>query len=523
MQPKTESKRLRVFIKSEALEDAKGLIGPVVFVSSTFFHVRLDEQKRNCVCCDRQVFVPACVRSEQNVMTTTCPGSELYASAVKELRTRAAFNQCARILANEPSQVPVPQWSEILAHPDVAGEQPFMRAAVDKPPIKLVHLCAIALRADVLRLVLKQWPESANLACYYSAGTTPLTAALMEREQSGRLPEMLACVQALLVAKADVNAQDGMQSAALSYACMLPESEHACEIVRTLLAAKAGVNQRGYSGQLFHPRSFLLMFVRCTHRLHSSAQRRCRQQRGHPHSAGRWCSPASQSAQRDAVSLGDHRRQGRSRPRTRVASHQSAVCGRPGCVEREGGQVPEHGPHDGRETPLVLAASLGDLATAKTLVECKANVNASPLAGSGLTAFHYALRNQHLDVAKLLLAAGCCRHPLRTQDAVKMPDSLRAWLRSVQTAAVARCDVCGLDNSADASEMTAAVDKMEERHERAKHDTCANPACKFAKAQSLPPRLMKCARCQRAKYCSRECQAQHWRTGHKQACKLAAQ
>ncbi|GFR44989.1 hypothetical protein Agub_g6298 [Astrephomene gubernaculifera] len=36
-------------------------------------------------------------------------------------------------------------------------------------------------------------------------------------------------------------------------------------------------------------------------------------------------------------------------------------------------------------------------------------------------------------------------------------------------------------------------------------------------------RMQRCSRCMQARYCSRECQTAHWRTGHKQQCGAAAQ
>lgn len=39
-----------------------------------------------------------------------------------------------------------------------------------------------------------------------------------------------------------------------------------------------------------------------------------------------------------------------------------------------------------------------------------------------------------------------------------------------------------------------------------------------AAANNKDPPLMRCTRCQRALYCSRDCQVAHWKSGHKKEC-----
>ncbi|KAG2207688.1 hypothetical protein INT47_011808 [Mucor saturninus] len=51
----------------------------------------------------------------------------------------------------------------------------------------------------------------------------------------------------------------------------------------------------------------------------------------------------------------------------------------------------------------------------------------------------------------------------------------------------------------------------------ATHRQCANMACD--KKETEPGSFKRCGRCQRVSYCSRECQKEHWKTGHRAVCK----
>lgn len=51
---------------------------------------------------------------------------------------------------------------------------------------------------------------------------------------------------------------------------------------------------------------------------------------------------------------------------------------------------------------------------------------------------------------------------------------------------------------------------------------CSNPLCRSLEGPSEAGlKLSRCSRCGEAWYCCRECQAEHWRAGHKEACKGA--
>jgi carboxypeptidase C (cathepsin A) len=49
------------------------------------------------------------------------------------------------------------------------------------------------------------------------------------------------------------------------------------------------------------------------------------------------------------------------------------------------------------------------------------------------------------------------------------------------------------------------------------HRQCANVVCD--KKEEEPGSFKRCGRCQRVSYCSRECQKEHWKTGHRAVCK----
>ncbi|KAK8816076.1 MYND-type zinc finger protein [Blastocystis sp. ATCC 50177/Nand II] len=46
--------------------------------------------------------------------------------------------------------------------------------------------------------------------------------------------------------------------------------------------------------------------------------------------------------------------------------------------------------------------------------------------------------------------------------------------------------------------------------------TCSNPNC--GNTESKPGEFKKCSRCKTACYCSKECQLEHWKNGHKKEC-----
>lgn len=65
-----------------------------------------------------------------------------------------------------------------------------------------------------------------------------------------------------------------------------------------------------------------------------------------------------------------------------------------------------------------------------------------------------------------------------------------------------------------------AVDKMNKKEaSRAATITCARPACGKRQGSGSGEKFKVCSRCQTAMYCSGDCQAAHWKEGHKAECK----
>lgn len=184
-------------------------------------------------------------------------------------------------------------------------------------------------------------------------------------------------------------------------------------------------------------------------------------------------------------------------------------------------------------TTLGLAAMNGLINTCKFLVEQKANVNVSIIAGSGVTALHVAVEHGCLEAAKYLVSAGACTHPVmysslvsRLSDCAKR-DPIKRWCRSVETPRVQTCDKCGIDmTKAGLAKFRNTIDGTHKALEKTSQ-RCSNPACVTPKGITLSSvandvavvRLKSCSRCLRVRYCSVECQRQHWKSGHKMECK----
>ena len=61
-------------------------------------------------------------------------------------------------------------------------------------------------------------------------------------------------------------------------------------------------------------------------------------------------------------------------------------------------------------------------------------------------------------------------------------------------------------------------EKYEEVKDMKKIGLCCNPQCKLPGNVAERTSMLCCSRCRLEYYCSRECQAAHWRAGHKEAC-----
>lgn len=194
-------------------------------------------------------------------------------------------------------------------------------------------------------------------------------------------------------------------------------------------------------------------------------------------------------------------------------------------------------------TALGGAASLGFVNTARFLLECKANPNTSLFPGFEPAALQHALLRGSLPIAKMMVAAGACTHPIFCRDQlvsishlpllkqkeleVRSAAELTAWCRSVEQPAVEHCSTCGMDSSAEAKTKHAERQaRMQSEMAQSCHAKCSNPKCKVVheceKHHVTPLHLKKCSRCLKVAYCSVDCQKEHWRNGHKAVCTSAA-
>lgn len=181
------------------------------------------------------------------------------------------------------------------------------------------------------------------------------------------------------------------------------------------------------------------------------------------------------------------------------------------------------------------------------MIENKANVNMpNEDPCSGFCALHNAVQQKHLEMAKLLYAQGACTHnvlaplarvtslPVAIQRVVSadMIAVMCAWVRSVETPPVLKCEKCGFDVSEEGKQRDAESSVRRHAKEKEYQQRCCNPKCPCADDLTRL-RLKKCGRCLQAAYCrfvtarcrvdsfvivcSASCQREHWPT-HKRVC-----
>ena len=141
-------------------------------------------------------------------------------------------------------------------------------------------------------------------------------------------------------------------------------------------------------------------------------------------------------------------------------------------------------------TALHLAADKGRLAVVQWLVsEAKADVEAKQ--GQGATALMSAVHGKHTKMAKWL--ARHANADTRVKSDFGSAVDVARWAE-------------------------AAASPQDARRARRRAEwlarPCGQPGCE-ARGKKL------CSRCERVGYCSSECQAAHWRAGHKQECRPA--
>ena len=206
-----------------------------------------------------------------------------------------------------------------------------------------------------------------------------------------------------------------------------------------------------------------------------------------------------------------------------------------------------------RWSALAAAAHYGWPRCMSLLLKHNADVNLCTHGGTtGMGALHAALAGGQLAIAKQLVAAGACVHPVLTTFEptpttflfrfvslsqfviLNRPDNpdLLKWCRSMETKTELRhCEKCSLDGSEKSfSRLRSLLERTNVL------PRCANPLCPlprepkqpvvgpdgFTISQAVPIRLKKCSRCLQAAYCGPVCQRQHWKKGHKADCKPPA-
>ncbi|XP_078601053.1 ankyrin repeat domain-containing protein 16-like [Branchiostoma floridae x Branchiostoma japonicum] len=170
-------------------------------------------------------------------------------------------------------------------------------------------------------------------------------------------------------------------------------------------------------------------------------------------------------------------------------------------------------------TLLFHASCMGDVDTARLLL-CK---GASLVKRSDRSAFaplHAAAINGRTEVVDLLVQHGatldvrdrCQNTPLMRACDHNHVDTVRRLLELG-----ARPDLTGGHCRAIKSDENEESWKLIEEARKTKLLRCCNPKCsKPGKRKTGTLKL--CGRCKLTRYCSRDCQIQHWSVGHKKCC-----
>ena len=126
-------------------------------------HVKRSMTMGKCFECDAPVWSDGAlvVCSACVVANVQAERDEPTAQKMRAMLSSAFWKYCDGILSGAPSQLPVPSWSDIVAHPHVL-EQPHHQLGENDDTLLLHNACA-ALDPDAVRAVLKRWPESVNV------------------------------------------------------------------------------------------------------------------------------------------------------------------------------------------------------------------------------------------------------------------------------------------------------------------------------------------------------------------------
>ncbi|XP_019646158.1 PREDICTED: tankyrase-1-like [Branchiostoma belcheri] len=186
---------------------------------------------------------------------------------------------------------------------------------------------------------------------------------------------------------------------------------------------------------------------------------------------------------------------------------------------------------DSTGSGLLLASINGDVEMVRLLIHMGASVSKKTGAGISCAPLHGAAGNGHTEVVELLVHHGAT---LDTRDAYQRTPLMAAILfghvntvrqliefgarvdladrrgRTAQEYCMA--DVVGEDCGCVRRELM----KLVQQAIKTKMLRCCNPTCGKAGRRST---LKLCAQCKLTRYCSRDCQKQHWTVGHKKSCR----
>lgn len=125
-------------------------------------HVRRGMPKTRCQSCKTEVWSDrSLVACSECVVVALNQRHEPTAATLRQALSSALWQCCDDILSSVASQLPVPSWADIVAHPHVL-EQPHHALAGSHDTLVLHNACA-CLDIDAVRVVLQRWPESVNV------------------------------------------------------------------------------------------------------------------------------------------------------------------------------------------------------------------------------------------------------------------------------------------------------------------------------------------------------------------------
>ncbi|KAI8507625.1 Ankyrin-1 [Branchiostoma belcheri] len=170
----------------------------------------------------------------------------------------------------------------------------------------------------------------------------------------------------------------------------------------------------------------------------------------------------------------------------------------------------------GRDTALYTASFMGHIGMVKLLLRKGASLTKRGVIASS-SPLHGAAREGNTEVVDLLVHHGATLDvrdgmqttPLMNACMYKRVDTVRRLIEL--GARVDLADYLGEVGDSGCMEMIRLIQEAMET----KLLRCCNPTCGKPGYRST---LKLCAQCKLTRYCSRDCQKQHWTAGHKKCC-----